>query len=348
MVETQTPNRLPPASGGRLMILNIARLGDTILRNSILDSALRTFATVDYICGRHNAELLSHDPRLNRVTVFHKSPAGYANLLKTALNPGHDALIDLKGHPSSTSLIMATLFRSRVKTGCNRGMFQPFHRDVREVIVPGLHVVEQMRRIGQLAGLTQTEYKPYLFLPPDSVEWFRQNYAALARPFIFLNISGHYDRSWSVKNWVRYVRGCGLVDKPILINGLPKDREQVQQLCRELPGSTAFQPRGFMDVVAAINDARLVLTVETGVVHVCSVLDKPIVAFYSMSKHLVGFKPLSTWQLVIHPQSGFVPDINPNEAVEKTRSRGLPPPFCSSPSLNKINEAVKVEKLFGW
>lgn len=327
MAETKTLNRPAPASGGRLMILNIGRLGDTILRNSILDSAWRTFATVDYICGRHNAELIHHTPGLNRVIVLDNSPAGFANLLKALLGRRYDAIIDLKGHPSSTSLIMARLFRGRVKTGCNRGLFRPFHRDVSKVVVPGLHVVELTKRIGQMAGLVQGEYKPYLFLPPDSIEWFQKNYATLARPFIFLNISGHYDRSWPVKNWVRYVRGCGLADKPILINGLPKDSEQVQQLCRELPGSTAFQPRGFMDVVAAINDARLVLTVETGVVHVCSVFDKPIVAFYNMSKHLIGFKPLSTWQLVIHPQSGFVPDINPDEAIEKTRSHGLPPPF---------------------
>jgi ADP-heptose:LPS heptosyltransferase len=327
MVEIPTSNRPPPATGGRLMILNTGRLGDTILRNSILDSALRTFATVDYICGRHNTELLRHTPGLNRVIVLDNSAAGFANLLKAALGHRYDAFIDLKGHRSSTSLIMAALFHGRVRTGCNRGLLRPFHRDVSKVIVPGLHVVESTRRIGQMAGLAQGEYKPTLFLPPDSIEWFRRNYAALARPFIFLNISGRSIRVWPLKNWVRYVHGCGLADKPILISGLPKDREHVQQLCKELPGTVPFQPRGFMDVVAAINDAGLVLTVETGVVHVCSALDKPVVALYSQTKSLISFKPLSTWQLVIHPQSGAVPDINPEEAIGKSLSHGFPPPF---------------------
>ncbi len=195
------------------------------------------------------------------------------------------------------------------------------------MVVPGLHVLELTQRIGQMAGLVQGEYKPSLFLPPDSIEWFRQNYATFNRPFIFLNISANHTRFWPLKNWAQYVRGCGLAEKPILISGLPQDQERVRELCRELPGTVAFQPRCFMDVVAAVNDARLVLTVETGVVHACSALDKPIVAFYSMSEHLVGFKPLSTWQLVIHPQSGYVPDINPDEAIEKTRRHGLPPPF---------------------
>jgi ADP-heptose:LPS heptosyltransferase len=314
------------------MILNIGRLGDTILRNSILDPALRTFATVDYVCGRHNAELLRNDPRLNRVTVLRNSPAGFAQLLQAALGCRYDALIDLKGHSSSTSLIMATLFRSRVKTGCNRGLFQPFHRDVRKVFAPALHVLELTQRIGQMAGLAPDEYKASLFLPPDSIEWFRKNYAALDRPFIFLNISAHYARVWPLKNWVQYVRGCGLAEKPILISGLPQDGEKVRQLCRELPGTVAFQPRGFMDVVAAINAAGLVLTVDTGVVHACSALDKPIVALYcgldKVRHSSTGFEPRSTWQLVIRPPSGgMVSAINPDEAIAKTRSHGLPPPF---------------------
>jgi ADP-heptose:LPS heptosyltransferase len=328
MVETQTPNLPPPASGGRLMILNIGRIGDTILRNSILDSALRTFATVDYICGRHNVELLRHDPRLNQVTVFHKTPAGFVNLLKAAFRR-YDALIDLKGHPSSTSLIMAMLFRSRVKTGCNRGSFKPFRRDVSKVVVPGLHVLEIMRRTGRLAGLAQGEYKPSLFLPKNSIEWFRKNQAALDCPFIFLNISAsNTNRVWPVANWARYVRGCGLADKAILINGSPKDREQVHLLCRELPGTVAFHPRCFMDVAAAVKAAHLVLTVETGVVHVCSALDKPIVTFYNQSDSLTAYEPLSTWRLVIRPRSGhLVPDIKPDEAVAETLNHGLPPPF---------------------
>jgi len=84
-----------------------------------------------------------------------------------------------------------------------------------------------------------------------------------------------------------------------------------------------------MDVVAAINAARLVLTVDTGVVHVCSALDKPIVAFYrGLDNIATAFDPLSTWHLVIRPPPGRIAsDISPDEAIAKTRRHGLPPPF---------------------
>ena len=307
------------------MLCNIGRVGDTILRNSILDSAVRTYATVDYICGPHNADCVRSDSRLNRVMIYQNSPAGFMGVLKAALSRRYDAFIDLKDHCSSTSLIIARLFRSSIKTGCNGKHLRPFQRDVQGLQVPHAHLVERMRRIGQLAGLQAGEYKPSLILAPGSIAWFRSNYA-WNRPFILLNLSAtHANRLWPVPSWARYVRGCGLAGQTILINGLPRDQEKVHQLCRELPGAVALQPKCFMDVAAAVADARLVLTVDTGVVHACSALDKPVVAFYCANKDVIGNAPLSTRRLIIQPQTGrFVPDIDPEQAIAETLRQGLP------------------------
>ena len=309
------------------MLCNIGRIGDTILRNSILDSAFRTYATVDYVCGRHNAELIQNDTRVNRVTVLRNSMAGFASLLRVALGQRYDGYIDLKDHVSRTSLIVARLFRSRFKTGCNLNHFQSFNQDARriEADLP-MHVVERTRRIGRLARLEGSDYRPTMALAPDSIKWFRQHHA-WDRPFIFLNISAtHAGRIWPMTSWVRYVRGCGLANDSLLINGLPSDQAKVKQLCRELPGARAFQPRCFMDVAAAVADSRLVLTVNTGVVHACSALNKPVVAFFCADNTPIEFEPLSSWRLVIKPRTGgSVARIDAEDAIAETLRHGLPP-----------------------
>ena len=311
-------------SKSRLILCNIGRLGDTILSNSILDSAFRTYARVDYLCGKHNAELLASDCRLNKVTVLRNSLSGFVALAKAALCR-YDAFIGLKDCYSLTNLILAQLFRSRTKTGWNSLRFQPFDRDVRTISAPGTHKVEMMRRVGQLAGLKPGEYKPCLVLAPDSICWVRRNYPS-NKPFIFLNLSAtDPSRIWPVEKWERYVRGCGLSEEAILINGLPRHQNMVDQLCSKLPGTVAFQPRCFMDVTAAIADARLVLTVDTGVVHACSALDKPIVALYCAGESATLIGPLSTRRLLIQPRPGrIVPDIDPEQAIAETRHYGLP------------------------
>jgi ADP-heptose:LPS heptosyltransferase len=317
--------RPKPSSSGRLIICNIGRVGDTILSNSILDSAFRTYSTVDYLCGRHNSSLLLSDPRLNKIIVLRNSFAGFAALAKAALGRRYDGFIGLKDCYSSTNLMLGRLFRSRIKTGWNSDRFRPFDRDVRRVAAPVAHKVEMMRRIGQLAGLESGEYKPCLVQEPDSIAWFRQNYA-WDKPFIFLNLSAtHSTRIWPVEKWAAYVQGCGLANKTNLVNGVPSDQPNVERLCQKLPGATAFRARGFMDVAAALADSQMVLTVDTGVVHACSALDKPIVAFYCAGNSGIQIGPLSTWRLVIRPPAGGnVPDIDPQQAIGETLRHGVP------------------------
>jgi ADP-heptose:LPS heptosyltransferase len=323
MNEAQVLSSPYAGSKGRVMLCNVGRLGDTILRNSILDSAFRTYSKVDYICGRGNEELLRSDSRLNQITVLHNSMSGFLGVLKAAWGHHYDGFIELKDHQSWTSLIIAILFRSKVKTGWNRDNLRPFHRDVRSVYAPRTHKTEIMRRIGQLAGLKMGEYKPSLKLAPDSVQWFRQNHE-WQKPFIFLNISATAaNRVWPVAQWARYVHGCGLSEESILVNGLPKHREMVNELCAKLPKGLAFQPRKFMDVSAALADSRLVLSVDTGVVHASSALNKPIVAFYSSGSVSTENEPTSTRRLLIQSH-GSISEMDPEKAIAETLRRGLP------------------------
>jgi ADP-heptose:LPS heptosyltransferase len=261
------------------------------------------------------------------VTVLRNSLGGFTALLKAALRRRYDGLIGVKDCYSLTNLILARLFRSRVKTGWNADHFCPFDRDIRDVEDPTINKVEMMQRIGQLAGLEPGEYKPCLILASDSVAWFRRNYA-WDKPFIFVNLSAtHASRIWPVEKWAQYIQGCGLAEKTILINGLPRDQQMVQNLCQKLPGAAAFRPTRFMDVAAALADARLVLTVDTGIVHACSALNKPIVAFYRSGILGAKYGPLSTRRLVIEAPPGcIVPDIDPAQAIAETRRHGLPWP----------------------
>jgi ADP-heptose:LPS heptosyltransferase len=323
MISTETVSRPTPFTNGRLMLCNVGRLGDTILRNSIVDAACRTYAKVDYICGSSNVELVRNDPRLNEVTIFDRSMSAWAGIFRKAVCRRYDGFISLKDHASSTSQLIARLFRSRVKTGWNSEHLHPFNRDVQGVCAPDQHQTETMRRIGQLAGLDEGEYKPSLVLTEDSVDWFRRSHAQDV-PYIFLNVSAtDAARMWPVEQWARYVRGCELGDERILINGVPKHRAMVDELCRKLPRATAFQPRQFMDVAAAVDAARLVLTVDTGVVHACSALNTPVVAFYCAGRSPTANQPLSARRLVIQAR-GKVTEMDPEEAIAETMHHGLP------------------------
>jgi len=220
--------------------------------------------------------------------------------------------------------MLAQMFSSKVKTGWNSDKFRPFHRDIRTIPRGERHQVESMSRIGEFAGLQQGEYKPSLFLDSDSEAWFRANYA-WNKQFVLINVSAtHPNRMWPEEKWAQYVQGCGLGNESILINGVPGHQSIVQKLCQKFPKAVALRPRHFNDVAAAVAGARLVVSVDTGVVHACSALNKPVVAFYCGDRYSVLNGPLSTRKLIIQAPPGcVVPDIDPRQAIEETLHYGL-------------------------
>jgi len=137
------------------------------------------------------------------------SSPGFATLAKTALRRRYDGFIGLKDCYSLTNLILARLFRSRLKTGWNSDRFRAFDRDVRSVSAPVTHKVEMMRRIGQLAGWnrvnTNRAWSWRQTQSPGSGETTRGtnrlSFSTFPRPTQSYLAGG---------KWAEYVQGCGL------------------------------------------------------------------------------------------------------------------------------------------
>lgn len=311
-----------PKPAGSVVLCNIGRAGDTILRNSILDSVYRTYAEVTYICGRGNIELIRSDPRHHRVHLFRNGLAGFARTLKTAWRRRYDAYIDLKDHDSSTSLLLARLFRARSKTGVNRPRNRPFQQDTNGVWVPGEHKVDVMKRIARAAGLNMGDFRPSLVCAPDSIDWFSQTIQGV-EPFILVNISAtHPNRMWQPDKWSEFLQMVGLPPRPILLNALPEHRDQALEICNSVKTCQLIRARHFMDVAVAVARASLVLTVNTGVLHACSALDTPIVLLANGPTELREFAPLSAKQLVIEATAPrLLPDLSAREVIEAATGR---------------------------
>lgn len=311
-----------PKSAGRVVLCNIGRAGDTILRNSILDSVYRTYAEVTYICGRGNVDLIRSDPRHRTVLLFRNSPAGFLRVLRRAWFSRHDAYIDLKDHDSSVSLMLARLFRADAKTGVNRPNNRPFDRDTRAANRPGDHKVEIMRRIACIARLRLGQFRPSVVCPPDSTSWFQKVFPAPV-PFHLLNVSAtHPNRMWQAEKWIEYLCSIDRPAVPLLVNAVPADRGVVERICATVPLARRIEPRQFMDVVAAVARAKLVITVNTGVLHICSALDVPVVVLANGPAEIREFAPLSSRQLIIQADSPRVlADLSASEAISSTTGR---------------------------
>jgi len=305
-----------------VLLCNIGRIGDTLIRNSILDSVRNTYGRVGYICGAATASIIEADERLDRVYVFRNTLHGFTHLLKATLLQKHDCYIDLKDHDSNTSLMIATICRAGLKVGCNRKFYRPFHRDTSHTHGKLKKKIDVMRDIAAVAGLNPGDFHLQLGCSDESRAWFTTNHPGLNR-FFFVNISATApSRIWPEQHWIQFLSAPVFADSVILVSGLPDHSEAVKTIAARTPNSIAFRPRGLMDVIAATERSRAVFTVDTGVVQLAAALHIPMLVLYASKEQAHDFSPGGTGNIFLSPTvNQQIETLIPAQAIEALLDR---------------------------
>ncbi|GEM_PF-1447220 len=316
MSEAATTPSKTPIRPGRALLCNIGRIGDTLIRNTILDSVRNTYGHVDYICGKPTASINETDDRIDRLCVFQNTLRGFAHLLKATLLQRHDCYLDLKDHDSNTSLMIATICRAKLKVGCNRKSYRPFHRDTSHAHGTRKKKIEVMRDIASVAGLNPGDFPLQLGCSDESRAWLKTNYPQLGR-FFFVNVSATAaSRIWPEQHWIEFLSTPMFADSVLLVSGLPEHSGSVKNIVAGTPNSIAFRPRGLMDVIAAMERSLALFTVDTGVVQVAAALHLPMVVLYASKAQAHDFSPGGVGNIFLTPTvNQQIATLHPEQAI---------------------------------
>jgi ADP-heptose:LPS heptosyltransferase len=300
----------------RILLCNIGRIGDTLIRNSILDSARNTYGHIDYICGRPTAPINATDKRIDRLFIYQNTLRGFADLLRATVLQRHDCYLDLKDHDSSISLMIATICRARLKVGCNRKSYRPFHRDTTHAHGKLKKKIDVMRDIAAIAGLNPGDFRLQLGCSEASRGWFKKNHPQLDR-FVFVNISATATtRIWPEHHWIEFLSNPLFAGTRKLISGLPAHSGSVDQIVAGTPDALPFRPRGLMDVIAAMECSQSVFTVDTGVVQVAAALHRSMVVLYTSKEQAHDFSPGGDENIFLSPTvNQQIATLLPDQAI---------------------------------
>jgi len=313
-----------PPHQGRLLLCNIGRIGDTIIRNTLIGAAASRYGQIDYICGKGNREIVAADPRINRVHVYGNSLKGLWGTLRIAFLNSSECYIDLKDHDSSISLLIATLARAKLKVGCNRKKFRAFHRDTSPAYSLGKRKLDVIRDIAMIAGLDAGKLRLIAPCNEESEVWFSTQHPG-DQPFYFVNISAtDPTRMWSNDNWVRALSECGLNDRPVLISGVPEHADRVKEIAERIERGRPFKPRSLMDVIAAIKRCALLFSVDTGLIQVAAAFEKPVVALYSSTNIISEFAPIGNNNVILAAADNLsLASLDPRNVINVVKESGI-------------------------
>jgi heptosyltransferase-2 len=281
-----------------ILAVRFSSIGDILLTTPLLRAIRHTYpgARVTVLTKREFVPLLSHNPNVSRVIGL--APGG--SLLRLAA--------ELRGDEYTHLLDLHDNLRSRVLRVLVPGRWRgyPKHRWARALLIRGKRnryrdrrpVPERYFSAVRDLGVTPDGSAPEFFVGPEATEQVGDWLGSVgleAEPHIVALAPGaaHATKRWPLEHW-RRLMGSALKDGlAVVIVGGPGDAALAASLsdgagARVANAAGAF---GLQATGALLKRARVLVSGDTGVMHMATGVGTPVVALFGPTVEAFGFFP---------------------------------------------------------
>jgi heptosyltransferase-3 len=295
---TPAARRLQPSELGRVLIVQHHGLGDLIVSSPALGILhdVAPHAEIDVLASPRNMAMLAADDRIARVFVYDQRLLTFARLLPRLRARRYDAIYSLIPNRGLREGLFASLVAHR--TTHKISVFRP-----KRYVGLFTHVIRSSpcrpHRSEQIAHVVWTSLALPREAPFPAAHRMHIEIDDRARGAVDQFLSGKQLREFTVVNlWANVptlswpVDSCVAVVRELLRRDVthsivltPPPRrlaeaERVRTLCDSERVHTFPPTPRLLNLVALLELARLVITPDTGVVHIASVCGTPTVALY--------------------------------------------------------------------
>jgi heptosyltransferase-3 len=321
----QTISREQAEAAKRVLVINVTRIGDTLLATPALRAIADFFPGARITCLGHpkRVEVLKHLPYLAKVggiTKRHALYRGWGDVLRGpeydwAFVWGEDEALVRYALRKAKHVIAA---RQR-DTGLNGKLFAAVDLPHR----PDVHAVAWTLALPAAVGIPVQGYRlDYLVTPEESKAAEARLIADGVRaagnvPLIGMQVVSFPTkpyRDWPIGHFVELAKRI-LAQWPqaqFLLYGSAEDQSRVASLVAQLSGhATSYAGRlTLRETVAVMSHTDLYIGVDTGPTHLYSALQKPMVVLYHPALPSGKFRPLQHGALHVidHPRAGQAVD----------------------------------------
>ncbi len=276
----------------RILLVKTSSLGDVIHNLPVVTDLRRHFpdAAIDWVLEEGFAEIPRLHPGVRRVLAvalrrWRKSlisPATWREIgvFRAALQgESYDLVIDTQGLLKSA--LIARMARGRrcgyAATVAREPLAAHFY-DTRFEVPTNLHAVLRNRQLAALAGAYAADPAPDYGIAVSSAPTFSAPVAVL------LTATSRDDKLWPEDRWIelgRELHQRGLTC--LLPAGSTTERERAARIAQGIPGAAVLPPMRLAELAAQLAAARIVIGVDTGLVHLAAALGRPVLALFSAS-----------------------------------------------------------------
>lgn len=289
-------------SSTKVLLIRLDRLGDTLLTTPMI-AALREGVSdleLTVLTSAAGTQVLEHDARIDRLVTFDPAGKSLGDVLKLAgevRRHRYDAVLTIseKWWPRLITLLSG----ARRRIGFDPGASQPLKAlSLRLVLtdrVPSpndpsqpsaLHEVERYMRLLEPLGIHARPGPLRMTVGGEDARWARDRLDAGGIASGSAPLGVHLSPKWALEGWqpaalarcVLCLRDA-LPDVPVVVTHSTGERDwaaPVANACQEA-GALALETAQVGQWAAALASCRIVVTVDTGAVHLAAALEVPVV-----------------------------------------------------------------------
>jgi heptosyltransferase-1 len=275
----------------RILLVKTSSLGDVIHNLPVVTDLRGHFpdAVIDWVVEEGFAEIPRLHPGVRRVipvalrrwrkALFTAATWREIGAFRAALQgESYDLVIDTQG-------LLKSALITRLAQGKRCGYVAESAReplaarfyDARFAVPRDLHAVMRNRQLVALAaGYAATPAPDYGIAVPSAPTSHNST--------LLLTATSRDDKLWPEDRWIgvgRALHERGLAC--LLPAGSATERERAARIAQAIPGAAVLPPMRLAELAAQLAAARIVVGVDTGLVHLAAALGRPVLALFSAS-----------------------------------------------------------------
>lgn len=200
-----------------------------------------------------------------------------------------DTAIDLQSLLKSGWLTWLSGAEQRIGLGSREGSQLLMTRVVPAGGVPG-QISSEYRHLAQALGLDTRDFHPRLRLAPTvqqrALDLLGLHGIVSGRYVVFAPFTTRPQKHWTEDGWrVLALRVQQELSMRVVVLGGPADRDVARRIAEAAPGSVALAgDTGLPEAAAIVEQAALVIGVDTGLTHMAVAFDRPLVTLFGSTR----------------------------------------------------------------
>ncbi|MAW21107.1 MAG: hypothetical protein CMD16_01775 [Flavobacteriales bacterium] len=266
----------------KILVIRFSSIGDIILTTPVVRCLnIQLNAEIDFLTKRKYKTLLSSNPYISEIFTLEEDAKPKLDFLR---DQHYNLIIDLQNNFRSLRLRLALGVKSYIY---QKDIFKRYVLLYLGINLLNNHIVDRyFKSVLKLNVYNDSKGIDYYTTKPLSLE-FNTN-----QDYICWCIGGSYEQKK-----LSYTQIADVISKlniPVLLLGSEKDKilsAEISDNCKsanvyDFCGGTSIEESAYF-----IEQSKLVLTNDTGMMHIASAFDNPIISFWGCTKPSLGFAP---------------------------------------------------------